>query len=523
MTEDQIIQKLLNNRGLTSKKAVDEFFHPVHPSEIKSPFDPKPAIKLINSHIKKGNKIAIYGDYDVDGICSTAILWETLYSQYKNVFPHIPHRREEGYGLSIAGIDHCLAQGAKLIITVDNGITAIEQVDYCKSHGCDIIIIDHHEKGPRLPDSQFIIHDSSTCAAGLTWFFCRDFNSTQSLELVALAVICDIVPLLGTNRSFAKFGLEELNKTQRPGLLAVFEEAAIKPPITPYHVGFIIGPRLNAAGRLEHALDSLRLLCTKDPAKAHDLAAHLGEVNRPRQELTQHAVEHALNSLNITNLLVTAHESYDEGIIGLIAAKLAEKHHRPAVAISIGEKTSKGSARSIPGFHITEHLRQFESLLANVGGHAMAAGFTLESAKLAQFAQAVSNPDIPADLLVKKQRVDCEIPLDAIRYTLYANLKDFEPYGLGNPTPTFLTKNVHISNVRQMGKLNQHLKFNVDDLEAVWFNVPSPPLKLREGPGVSYDITYTVDQNTWNGSTKLQLIVKEVSPSLSRPEHVEGD
>src|SRR3989344_8885849 len=175
MTEDQIIQKLLNNRGLTSKKAVDEFFHPVHPSEIKSPFDPKPAIKLIKSHIKKGNKIAIYGDYDVDGICSTAILWETLYAGYKNVFPHIPHRREEGYGLSLAGIDHCLAQGAKLIITVDNGIVAHEQIKYCRNKDCDIITIDHHEVGDSLPPANATLHSTSTCAAGLTWFFCRDF------------------------------------------------------------------------------------------------------------------------------------------------------------------------------------------------------------------------------------------------------------------------------------------------------------------------------------------------------------
>ena len=523
MTEAEIIQKLLAARDLKSKKAIDKFFHPVHPADIKSPFDPKPAIKLIKSHIKKGNKIAIYGDYDVDGICSTAILWETLYAGYKNVFPHIPHRREEGYGLSLAGIDHCLAQGAKLIITVDNGIVAHEQIKYCRNKDCDIITIDHHEVGDSLPPANATLHSTSTCAAGLTWFFCRDFLKVlpspelrrgaggEVLELVALAVICDIVPLLGTNRSFAKFGLEELNETTRPGLMALFEESAIKPPINAYHVGFILGPRLNAAGRLEHALDSLRLLCTKDPAKAHDLAAHLGEVNRTRQELTQHAVEHALNSLNITNLLVTADESYDEGVIGLIAAKLVEKHHRPAVAISIGEKTSKGSARSIPGFHITEHLRRFESLLTNVGGHAMAAGFTIETSKIQDLISSISHPDIPADLLVKKQRVDCEIPLSVINDSLFKKIKEFEPFGLGNPTPIFMTKNVQISNTRQMGKLNQHQKFDVDGLEAVWFNAPLSTSDLALS---TVDLIYQIDENTWNGSTKLQLIVKEVSPSL---------
>ncbi|TSC87809.1 MAG: single-stranded-DNA-specific exonuclease [Microgenomates group bacterium Gr01-1014_16] len=517
MTEAEIIQKLLAARGLKSKKSVDEFFHPVHPSEIKSPFDPEPAIKLIKSHIKKGNKIAIYGDYDVDGICSTAILWETLYQDYKNVFPHIPHRREEGYGLSIAGIDHCLSQGAKLIITVDNGIVAHDQIKYCRDQGCDIIIIDHHEKSDQLPNANVILHSTNTCAAGLTWFFCRDLQKIEHwtlnfehLSLVALAVICDIVPLLGINRSFAKFGLEELNKTQRPGLLALFEEAAIKPLITPYHVGFIIGPRLNAAGRLEHAIDSLRLLCTKDSAKARQLALHLGETNRARQDLTLQSTEHALNSINLTNLLVVAHESYDEGIIGLIAAKLVEKHHRPAIAISIGEKISKGSARSIPGFHITDHLRSYSHLLENVGGHAMAAGFTIDNSRIQDLISSISNPDIPADLLIKKQRIDLEIPLGFVNLDLWIAIQKFEPFGLGNPTPVFLTKNVQISNIRKMGKLNQHLKFNAGDFEAVYFNVP---LDAERYPLDAVDLVYQIGENTWNGTTKLQLIVKDIQSS----------
>src|SRR3989344_2919949 len=365
MTEPQIIQKILENRGLKTKKQIDQFFHPTHPTDLPSPFDSTKAVKLINAHIKKGHKIFIYGDYDVDGIFATAILWETLYSQYKNVFPHIPHRRSEGYGLSTAGIDHCLQQGAKLIITVDNGIVANDQVKYCRDHDCDIIIIDHHEVGDSLPDANVILHSTSTCATGLTWFFCRDFVLSchpdqakraegsldfardDKLSLVALATICDIVPLLGINRSFVKYGLEELNHTTRPGLLALFDEASLSaspPALSAYQVGFVIGPRLNAMGRLEHALDSLRLLCTKDPGKAHQLAAHLGEVNRARQELTEASVSHAFDQMKndqMPNLIVASDQSYDEGIVGLIAAKLAEKYHRPAIAISIGETSSK--------------------------------------------------------------------------------------------------------------------------------------------------------------------------------------
>jgi len=516
MTEFEIIQKLLANRGLTTKETVEEFFHPAHPKDISSPFDSKSAIQLIKSHLKSGNKIYIYGDYDVDGICATAILWETLYPQYQNVFPHIPHRRDEGYGLSQKGIDHCLEQGAKLIITVDNGITALDQVKYCRDKDCDIIIIDHHEPADTLPPANEVLYSSDTCAAGLTWFFCRDFTRTcdlkpnpSLLELVALATICDIVPLLGTNRSFAKFGLEELNRTARPGLLALFKEAnLISNSLTPYHVGFIIGPRLNAAGRLEHALDSLRLLCIRDPQKAESLANKLGETNRTRQDLTRSSVEHAFSQINLTSVIVTAHESFDEGIIGLIAAKLVEKHHHPAIAISIRPTISKGSARSVPGFHITEHLRTASHLLVNVGGHAMAAGFTVETSQIQELISHISNPDISPDLLIKKPRVDCEISLEQINLDLYSQLKLFEPYGLGNPTPVFLTKNVTISNPRHIGKQNQHLKFNINGLEAIYFNPPSP--ELRRGAGSEVDLTYQIDLNTWNGQSRLQLIVKDI-------------
>lgn len=516
MSVEEIISTLLENRGINTPDAVRLFFYPPPPEKItyfetgliKS--DITNALRLIKHHISQNHPIAVYGDYDVDGICATAILWETLHAHTKNVFPHIPHRREEGYGLSQKGIDHCLEKGARLIICVDSGIVAFDQVKYCRDKNCDIIIIDHHEKSDKLPNANCIVHSTRSCAAGLTWFFCRDYGKTPSLELVSLAVICDIVPLLGINRSFVKFGLEELNKTQRPGLLALFEESAINPPITAYHAGFIIGPRLNAAGRLEHAIDSLRLLCTKDPAKARDLAAHLGDLNHSRQDMTLQAVEYALSSINITNLLVTAHESYDEGIIGLIAAKLVEKHHRPAVAISIGEKISKGSARSIPGFHITEHLRQYSALLTSVGGHSMAAGFTLESSRIQDLISNISHPDIPPELLTKTQRIDCEIPLNAIDYPLCVKLKEFEPYGLGNPTPTFLTKNVEISDIRRIGKNLNHFKFNVDGFEAIYFNAQ---LNAERYTLNAVDLTYQISENTWNGNTKLQLVVKDIQSS----------
>ena len=533
MEIDSIIKLLLKNRSVQTKKQIEEFFHPAHPKDIKTPFNSKPAIRLIKAHIKKGNKIAIYGDYDVDGICSTAIAWETLYSVYKNVFPHIPHRESEGYGLSTKGIDHCLEQGAKLIIAVDSGIVAYDQVKYCQDKGCDIIIIDHHEAGSPL-NTKYLIHNTSSCAAGLTWLFCRDYvlschpersrgipplaslSRDDKLELVAIASICDIVPLLGPNRSFVKYGLEELHRTSRPGLLALFSEAGLSimnhEPITPYHVGFIIGPRLNAAGRLEHAIDSLRLLCTKDPKRAQQLAASIGQTNRDRQEETLSAITHAMNQLTnnqLTNLIIAADKSYHQGVIGLVAAKLVEKYHRPAIAISIGELESKGSARSVSGFHITDHLRTAQDLLLNIGGHAMAAGFTVENSQLEALIAKLTAIEIDPKLLVKTQRVDAEIPLSAVGYELSAKLKAFEPFGLGNPTPVFSTPGVEISDIRRIGKDNKHIKFIAGGLDAIWFNAPSTwPLAPS-----TCNLIYQIEENTWNGQTKLQLLIKDVQPS----------
>ena len=437
----------------------------------------------------------------MDGICSTAILWETLYTDYKNVFPHIPHRESEGYGLSIKGIDHCLEQGAKLIIAVDNGIVAHDQIKYCRKHTCDIIIIDHHEATSQRPEANCILHSTSCCAAALAWFFCRDYLLTPNselLSLVAIATICDIVPLLGVNRSFAKYGLEELNHTTRPGLLALFREAGLSPNsclLTPYHLGFIIGPRINAMGRLEHAIDSLRLLCTHKLDQATQLAKLLGETNKLRQDETRSSVDHALGTLdenNLPDMIIVSDTGYHPGVIGLIAGKLTEKHHRPCVAISIGETESKASCRSVSGFHITDHLRQYGDLLVAVGGHAMAAGFTVSNLNLPKLLKKLTETKIDPKILKKKQRVDAKIPLTAIDQKLIARLKEFEPFGLGNPTPIFSSLRVEISDIRKLGKLGQHLKFKAGDLEAIWFNVPSPSLTsqdasrrldLREGLG----------------------------------------
>jgi single-stranded-DNA-specific exonuclease len=511
MDLSQIVDILLENRGIKTDEA-EFFFNPPTPDKLSSPFDSSPAIQLIKSHMESKNHIAVYGDYDVDGICSSAILWETLHQKYEFVFPHIPHRESEGYGLSQRGIDHCLEKGAKLIIAVDNGIVAYQEIEYCQSKGCDIIIIDHHEPGESLPTPNVLLHSTTACAAGLTWFFCRDFAgaNNEHLSLVAIATICDMVPLLGVNRSFAFHGLKVLNLTKRPGLLSLIQEAGINSSplaLSTYEVGFILGPRLNAMGRLEHAIDSLRLLCTKDPAKAMQLAVSLGQTNKARQELTSSAITHALSKVDLNkSILIVADSSYNQGIIGLIAAKLTEKYYKPSIAISVGETLSKASARSVTGFHITEHIRTALPMLVAAGGHAMAAGFTVETSKLPQLISVLTEVNIAKEVLTRKQRVDLEIPISSVNYELYALVQRFAPFGLGNPQPIFKSRHVDISDVRQVGKLHQHSKLKIGNLEAMAFN-------MAQIPDNPVDITYSLDENTWNGSTKLQLVVKEIKPS----------
>jgi single-stranded-DNA-specific exonuclease len=531
MVRDELISALLKNRGLVGKKQIADFFRPAHPADIPlsgvglSKKSVVKAVKLIDKHLSAGHSIAVYGDYDVDGICGTAVIWETLYSFSHQVFPYIPNRRSEGYGLSVAGIDSCIKQKAALIIVIDSGIVSHQQIKYSLNHGCEVLVIDHHQPDAALPAASAIVHSTATTATGLAWFLCREFlkdhNSylishiSELLSLVAVSVICDLVPLMGVNRSLAKYGLAELNRTTRPGLLALFSLAGISPgDIGPYEVGFIIGPRLNAMGRLENAMDSLRLLCTADTSRARKLASVLEETNRLRQNITLKSVVHAcslFDEQNLPPLLIAAHDEYDEGVIGLVAARLVEKFYRPSVVISLGRQKSKASARSVPGFHITGFLRRFTPLFESVGGHAMAAGFTINTSVLPRLQKKLAKQalfDIKPETLIKNQRIDAEISPDILDLDFFLKLSDFAPFGLANPRPVFSSRHVSVSNHKRVGGDSRHLKFTAGGLDAIYFSAPSG---VESGLNLA-DITYSLDLNKYNGRENLQMIIKQLTP-----------
>ncbi|MBI5465458.1 single-stranded-DNA-specific exonuclease RecJ, partial [Candidatus Gottesmanbacteria bacterium] len=446
----EIIKVLLKNRGLKTKKEIEEFLNPPNPSNL----EPKTlniktselvkAVKRIKKAIKENESIVVYSDYDADGVCGAAILWETLNELGAKAMPYIPHRVEEGYGLSQKGIDFVKKEhGASLIITVDHGISSLEKVAYAKKQGIEVIVTDHHvpPKVPKVPKVP-TIHTVDLCGAGVGWILAKElqkipgikgakFRESESyLDLVAIATIADMVPLTGANRTLVKHGLEELNKqsfssnqTKRIGLEALIKETGIKKGgIGVYEVSHILAPRLNAMGRMEHAMDSLRLLCTRNKERAYELARHLDRTNRERQRLMEETSFHAENLLikhaaacqRGTKLIFLSHASYNQGIIGLVAGKLVEKFYRPAIIVSLGEEYSKASARSINGFNIIETIRKAQDLLVDAGGHPMAAGFTVETKKLPELEKRlmeIAEQELDSEKLTRVLKIDCEINL----------------------------------------------------------------------------------------------------------------
>lgn len=525
-----IVKSLLKNRGLKTKKSQKEFLNPPIPSSFPLTNLDK-SIKRIQKAIKNKEKIIVYGDYDADGICSTAILWETLNQLGAYVMPYIPKRLEEGYGLSLVGIDNLIKdQNPKLIITVDHGITAFDQVNYANKNNIDVIIIDHHVKPKKLPKAFSIVHTTTLSASGMSFFVSKilkekskDNKFPSHLDLAAVGTIADMVPLIGPNRSLAKYGLEEINKSQRIGLNEIIEEAALKKgEIGTYEVSFMIAPRLNAMGRLEHALDSLRLLCAKNKDKAKSLALHLGQTNKLRQQLTFDTSKHAINIVgarhdapdSIKKILFISHQSYDQGVIGLVAGKLVEEFYRPSIVVSKGEIYSKASARSISGFNIIEAIKSFESILVNAGGHPMAAGFTIETKNLEVLQKNLEDfaeKNLSQDLLERSLKIDAEIDLKDITWELYEKIQQFEPFGIGNPEPVFAAFKAKIASIRPVGSALQHLKLSFNSFSAIAFNRGFLAKDLK--PGQEVDIAFSLTANNWNGNKSLELKIKDIKLS----------
>ncbi|HSX19046.1 MAG TPA: DHH family phosphoesterase, partial [Candidatus Saccharimonadales bacterium] len=347
-----LLNLLAQNRGLDTAAKLKEFLNPSLDQILKViPTDMPKAKKRVIEAIKNKEKIVVYADYDADGLCATAIMWEVLNDLGADVMPYVPHRIKEGYGMSKGAISELAQKGVSLIITVDQGVTAVEQTEHAKKLGIDVIITDHHVLPAKIPQPIAMVHSTDLCGAGVSWRFCWEIAKeldesymeklTDKLELAALATIADLVPLVGGNRSIVKLGLEKLAKTKRPGLLALMRAAKLNGTIGTYEIGHILAPRINAMGRIEHGLDSLRLICAKSQKQADQLADLLTKTNVKRQDLTSKAVDAALKMVQENILIgIVSHEDWHEGVIGLVASRLVEAHHRPMIAISRGVEFS---------------------------------------------------------------------------------------------------------------------------------------------------------------------------------------
>lgn len=547
---EAIIDVLLKNRGLIKQKQQESFFKPIHPHKISfssigiKTGQIQKALKRLKRAFDKEELIVIYGDYDADGITATAVLWEALYSLGFKVMPFLPHRENHGYGLKKEGIDAAIKKYGKpeLIITVDNGIVAFEGLDYCKELGIDVIITDHHaakkEKNGKetYPEACAIIHSIKTAGAGVAYLFTKEVlkhfkpdHSIQTLdsflELTTIGTVADIIPLLDINRSIVKTGLELLTRTQRPGLRALLTEAGINAntALSTYHIGFVVAPRLNAMGRLDNCFDSLRLLCTQDEQRAFRLALDLGDVNKQRQDLTFNSVTKALkthkNKHEDKKVIITASKDYSPGVIGLVAGKLVEQFYKPTIVIAETGDVAKGSARSVWGVNIIEMLRTFEEDFLELGGHPMAAGFTIATKKINELTEKMerlAEEAIEDHLLKPVLEAETEIELSDITLDLYKAVETFAPFGAGNPHPVFITRNVKVKNVQTVGKDKRHLKLQVTKdsspiYEAMFFSAGLWTESLK--PGNTVDLAYQITLNEWNGNTKLQLVVKDIRVS----------
>ena len=555
----KIVLQLLFNRGLINKRDIELFFNPAKVN-LADPFlfrDMRSAVELAIKHIKAQNLIVIYGDYDADGVTATAALMEILNILKAKTGIYIPGRISEGYGLNKKAIDALARDGAKLIITVDNGIRNQAEVAYATSLGLDVIVTDHHEPPPDKndwPDCLIINPKADNgypykflAGVGVAFKFAKaliEYSKLagdlkfkleeKALVLVAIGTVADMVSLVGENRILVKLGLEIINQRKRLGINELIRAAKIdangEREIKSWQIGWQMAPRLNSAGRMDHANTAYELLITKDKAEAKKISGQLNAKNQARQKITEEIFEHAKKMveekmLNDKILVVACpgigeadNQPWPEGVMGLVAGRLCEAYSRPALVITKFGKEIKGSGRSIDEFNIIQSIEKFKEHLEKFGGHAAACGFTLRSWEdLAEFTKKIRTlaaAELAGAEFAPKILVDAEIDLTEINNELIETLAEFEPYGEENEKPKFLSRSLTIMDKVGMGAASQHVKFRFGQFPAVGFNQAENFKDLKIGDKV--DIVYYLEFNEFNGRRSAQMKIVDMKISGSK-------
>ncbi|MGA2747632.1 MAG: single-stranded-DNA-specific exonuclease RecJ [Verrucomicrobiota bacterium] len=541
-----LLAQCLLNRGLDQPEVLSRFLAP-RLQHLADPFlipNMGAAVERLLAARQRQELVVIFGDYDVDGVTSTAVLLETLGGLGWRVEYYLPHRLEEGYGLSREGVENCLKKlPAALLLAVDCGSNAFDLIAQLRRDGIEVIVLDHHQVSNPAPAAIALVNPclgggfDELCSAGLAFKLAHALlklmraegvaaaaavDVRAQLDLVALGTIADLVPLLGENRILVTAGLERLNATARPGLLALKSVAASPPVIGPYEVAFQLAPRLNAAGRLEDAHAALRLLLTHDAGEAQSLARSLDESNRRRREL-ERAIHEEIAALirprfdaDRDFVIVEGREQWHVGVVGIVASRLAQEFHRPTIVCGGEGPVWRGSGRGIEGFDLAAALRECDDLLLRHGGHALAAGLSIRPANLDALRQrlnALARAALRPEQLRPCLKLDAEVGAAEMTVEQVLELARLAPAGQGNPLPRLVLRGLsHRQPPRRMGREQQHVKFRLTDghemLEAVWWNAGG-----AQWPTAPFDLAFTPAINDYNARRCVQLKVLDWRPA----------
>ena len=538
----ELLATILVNKNITTQKEINEFLNPTR-NDFFDPFlmnDMDIAIKRIKKAIENQEKVIIYGDYDVDGITSITVLKSFLKDVGLDVDYYIPNRLEEGYGLNKNAIDEIAKKEYKLMITVDCGISAIEEVDYANSLGIEVIITDHHEPGDEIPKALAVVDYKRKDnkypfreLAGVGVAFkvsqalaqsmnIREEEYLKYLDILCVGTISDIVPLVSENRVITKLGLKLVKQTRNMGLRAIINSSGYS-QINSTTISFGVAPRINACGRMGKAEQALKLLLSKDIYEVNKLTQELNSYNRERQEIEKEIFENVLTKIEQNNLaknrtIVVGGENWHHGVIGIVSSKITEKYFKPSILLSFEEDgTGKGSGRSIPGFDLHEALMKCENCLEKFGGHSMAVGLTIKKENLEQFYKEFEKiaEENEIENIIPIINVDAKIELDKIDKSVVEDLKQLEPFGEANKTPTFALKNIRIDSIRALSE-GKHLKLTLREnnqiINAIGFNIGELAEAYKIGDKI--DIAGVLEINTFNGIDNLQINIKDIMKSI---------
>ena len=540
-----VLAELLVSKGIQTKMEAEEFLHPSL-DKLHDPFllpDMEEAIQRIEKALGNKERILVYGDYDVDGTSAVSLVYKFFRKLTNNIDYYIPNRYDEGYGISFQGIDYAVSTGVSLIISLDCGIKAVAKVAYAQEKGIDFIICDHHMPDDELPkavavidakraDSVYPYDELSGCGVGfklIQAFSQRNgmpFSEIEPLlDLVAISIASDIVPLTGENRVMIYYGLKQLNSNPSFGLRGIIEICGLsRKPITVSDIVFKIGPRINASGRMMNGKEAVDLMLANNMATAREKSKNIDEYNEERRELDKKITDEAIEyidqhiDINAQKSIVLYNETWHKGIIGIVASRITERYLRPTIVLTKSNDMISGSARSLIGFDVYKAIESCRDILENFGGHTYAAGLTLREENLEEFTQrfnALSFDEIKPKMMRPQINVDVEISFSDITPKLMEGLKMFAPFGPDNENPVFLTRNVFdAGGSKLVGKELQHIKLELKDdtvntpMQAIAFGKKEHFEKIKSG--VPVEMCYTIEENTHSGSPFIQLMVRDI-------------